>query len=67
MYYQEARRAHADVERRSKAQREALKRKRERQRRLAARDPTRLLMVEGRACKLLRGPLDASARACVYR
>jgi hypothetical protein len=55
MYYQEARRAHAEVEKKSKAHREALKRKRERQRKAASRDPHRQLMVEGRACKLLRG------------
>lgn len=55
MYYHEARKAHADVERRSRAHREALKKRRERQRRAATKDPTRLLVVEGRACKRLRG------------
>lgn len=56
MYYHEARKAHAEIAKQSKQQREAIKRRRARQQARAARDPHRLLMVEGRACKLLRGP-----------
>lgn len=62
MYYQEARRHHAEVEKRSKAHRENLKRRRERQQQRAARDPTRSLMVEGRACKLLRATAEGVGR-----
>lgn len=60
--YHEARRHHAEVEKRSKAHREHLKRRRERQGQRGARDPTRSLMVEGRACKLLRATAEGVGR-----
>lgn len=62
MYYNEARKHHASIDKLGKQHREELKRRRERQRQRGARDPMRSLMVEGRACKLLRATAEGVGR-----